>query len=123
MNLQELEEQISSLTLLQATELVKNLEKRLGVSAHAAQMVLPTQTVEKIQEVAEQTEFSVILKSSGEKKINVIKAVRELTTLGLKEAKDFVDTLPKAVKEGITKSEAEKISKVLTDAGASVEIK
>ncbi len=123
-NLQQLEEQIVGLSLLDAAQLVKRLEERLGVSAAAAAPVMMTAPgAGPAAVVEEQTEFSVILKEVGANKINVIKAVREVTSLGLKEAKDLVDGAPKAVKEGVSKDEAENIKKKFTDAGATVEVK
>ena len=110
-DLQQLEESIVGLSLLEAAELVKKLESRLGVSAAAA---APAE---------EKTEFTVILKEVGANKINVIKAVREVTSLGLKEAKDLVDGAPKPIKEGVGKDEAETIKKKFTEAGATVEVK
>ena len=123
-NLQQLEEQIVGLSLLDAAQLVKRLEERLGVSAAAAAPVMMTAPgAGPAAAVEEQTEFSVILKEVGANKINVIKAVREVTSLGLKEAKDLVDGAPKAVKEGVSKDEAENIKKKFTEAGATVEVK
>ena len=109
-------EQIQGLTLLEAAQLVKLLEEKLGVSAAAA-------TVAAAPAAEEKTEFNVILTAAGANKINVIKAVREVTNLGLKEAKDLVDGAPKAIKEGVNKEEAETIRKKFTDAGATVEVK
>ena len=123
-DLQQLEEQIVGLSLLDAAQLVKRLEERLGVSAAAAAPVMMASAPGAGPAVAEeQTEFTVILKDVGANKINVIKAVREVTSLGLKEAKDLVDGAPKAVKEGVSKDEAENIKKKFTDAGATVEVK
>ena len=125
-DLQQLEEQIVGLSLLDAAELVKKLESRLGVSAAAAApvMVAGGGGVAAAAPAAEaQTEFTVVLKEVGANKINVIKAVREVTSLGLKEAKDLVDGAPKAIKEGVSKDEAETIKKKFTDAGAVVEVK
>ena len=123
-DLQVLEEQIVGLTLLDAAALVKKLEERLGVSAAAAAPVMVAGGGAGAAAVAEeQTEFTVILKDAGANKINTIKVVREVTALGLKEAKDLVDGAPKTVKEGITKEEAETIKKKFTDAGAAVDIK
>ena len=119
-------EQIQGLTLLEASQLVKVLEEKLGVSAAAATVVTgggggaaaaPAPAAE------EKTEFSVILQAVGSNKINVIKAVREVTSLGLKEAKDLVEGAPKPVKEGISKDEAEAIRKKFAEAGATVEVK
>jgi len=125
-DLQQLEEQIVGLSLLDAAELVKKLESRLGVSAAAAApvMVAGGGGATAAAPAAEaQTEFTVVLKEIGANKINVIKAVREVTSLGLKEAKDLVDGAPKAIKEGVSKDEAETIKKKFTDAGAVVEVK
>ena len=118
-------EQIQGLTLLEASELVKLLEARLGVSAAAAAVAVtaPGAGAAAAAPVEEKTEFSVILTAAGANKINVIKAVREVTSLGLKEAKDLVDSAPKPVKEGVNKDEAESIRKKFTDAGATVEVK
>ena len=124
-DLQQLEEQIVGLSLLDAAQLVKKLEERLGVSAAAAAPVMMAggAAAGGAAAVEEKTEFSVILKEAGANKINVIKAVREVTSLGLKEAKDLVDGAPKAIKEGVSKDEAETIRKKFTDAGATVEVK
>ena len=124
-DLQQLEEQIVGLSLLDAAQLVERLEKRLGVSAAAAAPVMMAAATGAGPAAAaeEQTEFTVILKEVGANKINVIKAVREVTSLGLKEAKDLVDGAPKAVKEGVSKDEAENIKKKFTEAGATVEVK
>ena len=117
-------EQIQGLTLLEASQLVKLLEEKLGVSAAAAAVAAaPAGAAAAAPVVEEKTEFTVILTAAGANKINVIKVVRELTSLGLKEAKDLVDGAPKTVKEGITKEEAETIKKKFTEAGASVEVK
>src|SRR5256714_7634686 len=124
-DLQQLEEQIVGLSLLDAAQLVKKLEERLGVSAAAAAPMMAGGggAAAGAAPAEEKTEFSVILKDVGANKINVIKAVREVTSLGLKEAKDLVDGAPKAVKEGVSKEEAETIRKKFTDAGATVEVK
>ena len=125
-DLQQLEESIVSLSLLDAAQLVKKLEERLGVSAAAAApvMVAGGGAAAGAAPAAEaQTEFTVILKDVGAKKIEVIKAVREVTSLGLKEAKDLVDGAPKTVKEGVNKDEAAAIKKKFEEAGAKVEIK
>jgi large subunit ribosomal protein L7/L12 len=126
-DLAQLEEQIVGLSLLDAAALVKNLEQRLGVSAAAAAQVVVAGGGAGVAGGAapaeEKTEFSVILKQVGANKINVIKAVREVTNLGLKEAKDLVDGAPKPVKEGVSKEEAENIQKKFTEAGATVEVK
>jgi large subunit ribosomal protein L7/L12 len=123
-DLQQLEDQIVGLTLLDAAQLVKKLEERLGVSAAAAAPVMMAGGGGAAAAPAEEkTEFTVVLTGAGANKINVIKAVREVTSLGLKEAKDLVDGAPKNVKEGISKEEAETIKKKFVDAGATVEIK
>src|SRR6266852_7337837 len=118
-------EQIQGLTLLEASQLVKMLEEKLGVSSAAAAPVAAAGggAAAAAPAVEEKTEFTVILTGAGANKINVIKAVREVTSLGLKEAKDLVDGAPKNVKEGISKEEAETIKKKFVDAGATVEIK
>src|SRR5258708_5609586 len=119
-------EQIQGLTLLEASQLVKMLEEKLGVSAAAAAVAAAPAAggAAAAAPVEEKTEFAVILTAvDATKKINVIKAVREVTSLGLKEAKDLVDGAPKVVKEGINKQEAETIKKKFTDAGATVEVK
>jgi len=123
-DLQQLEEQIVALSLLDAAQLVKKLEERLGVSAAAAAPVAAAGGGAAAAAPAEeQTEFAVVLTAAGAQKINVIKAVREVTSLGLKEAKDLVDGAPKTIKEGISKDEAETIKKKFVDAGATVEVK
>ena len=124
-DLQQLEDQIVGLSLLDAAALVKKLEERLGVSAAAAAPVVVAGAGAGAAAPAavEQTEFTVILKDAGANKINTIKAVREVTSLGLKEAKDLVDGAPKAIKEGVSKEEAETIKKKFTEAGATVEVK
>ena len=123
-DLQQLEESIVSLSLLEAAELVKKLETRLGVSAAAAAPVaVAGGGAAAAAPVEEKTEFTVVLKEVGANKINVIKAVREVTSLGLKEAKDLVDGAPKPIKEGVSKDEAATIAKKFTDAGATVEVK
>jgi large subunit ribosomal protein L7/L12 len=124
-DLQQLEEQIVGLSLLDAAQLVKKLEERLGVSAAAAAPVMMAGggAAAGAAPAEEKTEFTVVLKEVGANKINVIKAVREVTSLGLKEAKDLVDGAPKAIKEGVSKDEAETIRKKFTDAGATVEVK
>ena len=114
-------EDLSGLTVLEAAELAKALEEKWGVSAAAAVAVAAPAAAAAA--VEEQTEFSVILKSGGDKKINVIKEVRAITGLGLKEAKDLVEAGGKAVKEGVTKDEAAKLKKQLEDQGATVEVK
>ena len=121
-------EQIQSLTLLEASQLVKALEEKLGVSAAAASVAVAAPAgggggAAAAAPAEEKTEFSVILTAAGANKINVIKAVREVTSLGLKEAKDLVDGAPKPIKEGVNKEEAETIRKKFADAGATVEVK
>jgi large subunit ribosomal protein L7/L12 len=126
-DLQQLEESIVGLSLLEAASLVKKLEERLGVSAAAAAPVMVAGggagAAAGAAPAEEKTEFTVVLKEVGANKINVIKAVREVTSLGLKEAKDLVDGAPKNVKEGVSKEEAETIKKKFADAGATVEVK
>jgi large subunit ribosomal protein L7/L12 len=124
-DLQQLEEQIVGLSLLDAAALVKRLEEKLGVSAAAAApvMVAGGGAVAGVAAAEEKTEFAVVLTAVGANKINVIKAVREVTSLGLKEAKDLVDGAPKTIKEGVNKEEAETIKKKFADAGATVEVK
>lgn len=119
-------EQIQGLTLLEASQLVKLLEEKLGVSAAAAAVAAAPAGgggAAAAPAAEEKTEFNVILTAAGANKINVIKAVREVTNLGLKEAKDLVDGAPKPIKEGVNKDEAEAIKKKFTDAGATVEVK
>ena len=120
-------EQIQGLTLLEASQLVKMLEEKLGVSAAAAAPMMAAGGggggTAAAPAAEEKTEFSVILTGVGANKINVIKAVREVTSLGLKEAKDLVDGAPKPIKEGVNKDEAEAIKKKFVDAGATVEVK
>lgn len=125
-DLQAIKEQLDSLTLLEAAELVKMLEEAWGVSAAAPVAVAaaaPAGGAAAGEAVEEQTEFDVILKDVGAKKINVIKAVRAITNLGLKEAKEAVESAPYVIKEGISKAEAEEIKKKLEAQGATVEIK
>ena len=122
-DLQQLEDSIVGLSLLDAAQLVKKLEERLGVSAAAAAPVMVAGGGGAAAPAEEKTEFTVVLTGAGANKINVIKAVREVTSLGLKEAKDLVDGAPKNVKENVSKEEAETIKKKFTDAGATVEIK
>lgn len=123
MNKQELIEAIKSMTVLELSELVKALEEEFGVSAAAPVAAVAAAPVAAAAVEEEKTEFDVILKSAGANKINVIKVVRELTALGLKEAKDLVDGAPKPVKEGISKDDANAIKEKLVAAGAEVEIK
>jgi large subunit ribosomal protein L7/L12 len=124
--LQGIVDQIKELTLLEASELVKLMEETFGVSAAAAVAAAPTAAGgggEAAAAAEEKTEFDVILQAAGGQKINVIKVVREVTALGLKEAKDLVEAAPKAVKEGVSKEEAETVRQKLADAGATVEVK
>ena len=126
-DIQGIVDQIKGLTLLEASELVKAMEETFGVSAAAAAVaVAPAAAAAGGGEAAaaeEKTEFDVVLQAAGGNKINVIKVVREVTALGLKEAKDLVEAAPKAVKEGVSKDEAETIRQKLADAGATVEVK
>ena len=124
-DLQQLEDQIVGLSLLDAAQLVKKLEERLGVSAAAAAPVMMAGggAAAAAAPAEEKTEFTVVLTGAGANKINVIKAVREVTSLGLKEAKDLVDGAPKPIKENVSKEEAETIRKKFTEAGATVEVK
>mgnify|MGYP001811748403 FL=1 len=123
-DLQKIEDDLSSLTVLEAAELTKILEEKWGVSAAAPVAVAAAGGGAGDAAAAEEkTEFTVVLTGAGDKKINVIKEVRAITSLGLKEAKDLVEGAPKPVKEGVDKEEAEKIKKQLEDAGASVELK
>ena len=119
----EILDKISSLTVLELSELIKAMEDKFGVSAAAAVAVAGPASAAPAAAAEEQTEFTVVLASFGENKVNVIKAVRELTGLGLKEAKDLVDGAPKPVKEGINKADAEAAKKKLEEAGAKAEIK
>jgi large subunit ribosomal protein L7/L12 len=125
--IEKIVEEIKGLTLLEAADLVKRLEEALGVTAAAAAPVVVAGaaggTAPGAAPAEEKTEFSVILAAVGSNKINVIKAVREVTSLGLKEAKDLVDGAPKPIKEGVNKEEAESIKKKFTEAGATVEVK
>ena len=125
--LQGIVDQIKELTLLEASQLVKLMEETFGVSAAAAAVAMPAGAAagggEASAAAEEKTEFDVILQAAGGNKINVIKVVREVTALGLKEAKDLVEAAPKAVKEGVSKEEAETVRQKLADAGATVEVK
>ena len=121
--IEKIVDDLSSLTVLEAAELAKALEEKWGVSAAAAVAVAAAPAAGGAAAAEEQTEFTVILKSGGDKKINVIKEVRAITGLGLKEAKDLVEAGGKAVKEGVTKDEAQKLKKQLEDQGAVVELK
>ncbi len=122
-DMSRLVDELSALTVLEAAELSKMLEEKWGVSAAAPAAAAPVGPVAAAAVVEEQTEFTVMLAKVGDKKINVIKEVRTITGLGLKEAKDLVEAAPKAVKEGVNKDEAEKLKKQLEEQGASVEIK
>src|SRR6201747_2004482 len=122
-DLTKLVDELSSLTVLEAAELSKLLEEKWGVSAAAPVAAAAAAPAAAAAVVEEQTEFTVILAAIGEKKINVIKEVRTITGLGLKEAKDLVEAAPKAVKEGVNKDQAAKIKKKLEEAGAKVELK
>ena len=119
----EILDKISSMTVLELSELIKAMEEKFGVSAAAAVAAAAPAAGAAAPAVEEQTEFTVVLTAFGDNKVNVIKAVRELTGLGLKEAKDVVDGAPKAVKEGINKADAEAAKKKLEDAGGKAEIK
>ena len=123
----DVKERIDQATMLEISELVKYFEEKYGVSAAAAMPMamagVPAAGAAAAAAVEEKTEFNVVLTAVGDKKINVIKAVREVTSLGLKEAKDLVEGAPKAVKEGVSKEEAESIKKKFEEAGATVEIK
>src|SRR5258708_31190880 len=124
--IQSIVDQVQDLTLLEASQLVKAMEETFGVSAAAAAVAAAPAAAgagEAAAAVEEKTEFDVILQGIGANKINVIKVVREVTALGLKEAKDLVEAAPKAVKEGVSKEEAETIKQKLSDAGATVEVK
>ena len=122
-DLQKLVDELSTLTVLEAAELSKLLEEKWGVSAAAPVAAAAAPVAAAAAPAEEQTEFTVILAKAGDKKINVIKEVRTITGLGLKEAKDLVEAAPKPVKEGVGKDEVAKIKKMLEDAGASVEVK
>ena len=119
----EILNQISSMTVLELSELIKAMEEKFGVSAAAAVAVAAPAAGAAAPVAEEQTEFTVMLTAFGDNKVNVIKAVRDLTGLGLKEAKDLVDGAPKAVKEAVSKADAEAAKKKLEDAGAKVEVK
>jgi len=122
-DLNKIAEDLSQLTILQAAELIKMLEEKWGVSAAAAAVAVAAGPAAAAAPVEEKTEFTVVLVSGGDKKINVIKEVRTITGLGLKEAKDLVEGAPKTVKENVGKDEVAKIKKMLEDAGAKVEVK
>ncbi len=121
-NLEQMVDSLSALTVMEAAELSKMLEEKWGVSA-AAPVAVAAGVAPVAEAAEEQTEFDVILTAAGDKKINVIKEVRAITSLGLKEAKDLVEAAPKAVKEGVDKAEAAKLKEQLEGAGASVEVK
>lgn len=123
MNKEQILEAVKNMTVLELSELIKALEEEFGVSASAPMAMAMPAAAGPVEEVEEQTEFDVVLVAVGDKKINVIKVVRELTQLGLVEAKGLVDSAPKAVKEAVSKEEAEAAKAKLTDAGATVEIK
>jgi len=117
---------VSNMTVLELSQLIKDMEEKFGVSAAAAAVAVAAPAAGAAAAgggAAEQTEFNVILAAAGDNKVNVIKAVREITGLGLKEAKDLVDGAPKPVKEGVSKADADAIAKKLTEAGAKVEVK
>ncbi len=116
-------EAVSNMTVLELSQLIKDMEEKFGVSAAAAVAVAGPAAGPAAAAVEEQTEFTVVLTAAGENKVNVIKAVREITGLGLKEAKDLVDGAPKPVKEGINKADSDAIVKKITDAGGKVEVK
>jgi large subunit ribosomal protein L7/L12 len=116
-------EEISKMTVLELSQLIKDMEEKFGVSAAAAVAVAGPAAAAAAAPVEEKTEFTVMLTAVGDNKVNVIKAVREVTSLGLKEAKDLVDGAPKPVKEGVSKADAEAVLKKLIDAGAKAEIK
>ena len=116
-------EAVSKMTVLELSQLIKDMEEKFGVSAAAAVAVAGPAAAAAAAPAEEKTEFTVMLNAAGENKVNVIKAVREVTSLGLKEAKDLVDGAPKPVKEGVSKADAEAVLKKLLDAGAKAEIK
>ncbi len=121
---QEILDAIGNMSVLELSQLIKDMEEKFGVSAAAASISVAAPAAGAAAAVAEEkTEFTVILAAAGENKVNTIKAVREVTSLGLKEAKDLVDGAPKAVKEGVSKADAEAVKKKLEEAGAKVEIK
>ena len=119
----EVLDKISAMTVLELSELIKAIEEKFGVSAAAAVAAAPAAAAAAAPAAEEQTEFTVVLAAIGENKVNVIKAVRELTGLGLKEAKDLVDGAPKPVKEGISKADAEALLKQIVEAGGKAELK
>ena len=119
----EILDAIASMTVLDLSELIKEMEEKFGVSAAAAAVAVAAAPAAAAAAVEEKTEFDVILTGAGDNKVNVIKAVRELTSLGLKEAKDLVDGAPKAIKEAVSKADADAAAKKLIEAGATVEVK
>ena len=122
-NVTKVVDMIGNMTVLEVADLVKSMEDKFGVTAAAPMMAMPAGGGGAAAPAAEKTEFNVVLAAAGEKKINVIKVVREISGLGLKEAKDLVDGAPKTLKEAVSKSEAEEMKKKLEEAGAVVEIK
>ena len=120
---QEILDAIGNMTVLELSQLIKDMEEKFGVSAAAAVAVAGPAAAAAAAPAEEKTEFTVMLTATGDNKVNVIKAVREVTSLGLKEAKDLVDGAPKAVKEGVSRADAEAVLKKLIDAGAKAEIK
>ena len=120
---EEILETIGNMTVMEIVDLISAMEEKFGVSAAAAVAAAPAAAGESAEAAAEQTEFDVVMSSFGEKKVNVIKVVRGLTGLGLKEAKDLVEGVPASIKEGVSKDEAEDVKKQLEEAGAAVEIK
>ena len=122
-DLNAIKETLSSLTVMEVAELVKTLEEEWGVSAAAAAVAMPAAGGDAGAAAAEKTEFDVVLTSAGDNKIGAIKVVREITGLGLKEAKEMVESAPKALKEGVSKDEAEELKKKIEEAGASCELK
>ena len=120
---QEILDAIGSMTVLELSQLIKDMEEKFGVSAAAATVAVAGPAAAAAPAAEEKTEFTVVLAAAGENKVNTIKAVREVTSLGLKEAKDLVDGAPKPVKEGVSKADAETVKKKLEEAGAKVEIK
>jgi len=122
-DLNAIKETLSSLTVMEVAELVKTLEEEWGVSAAAAAVAMPAAGGDAGAATAEKTEFDVVLTSAGDNKIGAIKVVREITGLGLKEAKEMVESAPKALKEGVSKDEAEELKKKIEEAGASCELK
>jgi large subunit ribosomal protein L7/L12 len=122
-NVTKVVDMIGGMTVLEVADLVKEMEEKFGVKAAAPMMAMPAMAGAAGEAAAEKTEFTVVLAATGDKKINVIKAVREITGLGLKEAKDLVDGAPKPVKEGVSKADAEAMKKKLEEVGATAELK